>query len=80
MENDSTNPIASMIRKLDPSIPINTQYTDGKVVISIGFKPTIEQVSYDEHANNRELDSHCRHTLAGLNPAYHVTVDVKNLK
>ena len=51
--NDSTNPIASINRKLDNSVLTDTEYSDGIVVLPIGVKPIIEPAEFDLQAKSR---------------------------
>ena len=71
---NSNHPIASINRKLDNSVLTNTEYSDGIVVLPIGVKPILEPAEFDLQANNRELENHYLDIVAGLTPAYEVTV------
>ena len=54
-------PLATITRKLDASVLTHTTYTDGTVVLPLEVEPIkLDPISFDEKANNLELDDHYR--------------------
>ena len=72
---DHTKPLATITRKLDVSVLTHTTYTDGTIVLPREVEPIkLDPISFDEKANNLELDDHYRDIAAGFVPAYEITV------